>query len=396
MKNILVCWELGEDLGHLTNFLPLIKHITQQGFHCYLTVRNLQKAAQLEWPEGTFFLQAPLHPLNAPPPPTYSFADILMHRGYKNLDELKPLIEAWQLLLDLVKPVALIFDHSPTALLAYRHIRLPKFIYSIGFLTPAVDGVDLNLRSGMPLEPIHQAARDKLLTLVNQYLLSSGQLPISTLGEIYSVTETAIIGYPLIDMYKDYRKQESYIASVEQNFGFDLPEWTSNADDIYVFAYLKSKAKQSEAVLSCLKQLNIRGLCYYSGISELEAKRMSNATMQVTHSPVSIPQVMNRASVVICHAGQGLVNDAIVRGKPLILVPTQLEQGWTTSVLTKKRVAIGIYREDTEEQILQKIRDFFSTNQYHEFAQLLTTETKPTETIADFANSIIQTLSTSR
>ena len=47
-----------------------------------------------------------------------SFADVLAVHGFATADELHPMVQGWQGLLDLARPALVVCDHSPTLCLA--------------------------------------------------------------------------------------------------------------------------------------------------------------------------------------------------------------------------------------------------------------------------------------
>lgn len=383
----MICMEMGDDLGHLTNCYLLITHLCSKNFKCYCIVKNLQNTTYFSWPDQVVFLQAPMYLSATPPRPVYCFADILLYKGYKSVDNLGCLVDAWKNLYNVINPVCAIFDHSPTALLALRSFSLPKFIYSNGFVTLPVDGPYLNLRSGNTLSEDHSLNSSQHVThVINQYLIAHHENKISHLGELYQSTQTILTGHKVIDIYREYRKDEIYICPPDVDFGFDSAPSLKNNADIFVFAYIKNKAPHSGILVKMLKQLNIKGICYYAGITEDLARDLSTNDLCVTHKPVSIQTIINQVNVVICHAGKGLINSALTKGLPMILMPTQLEQRWTTGTLEKRRSAIGIYREDTEETVIKKIESFFSNPDYQHYARTFASELNDEKQFTNIAN----------
>lgn len=381
--------EMGDDLGHLTNFYPLIIQLCNRGFTPYCIVKNLQKTTDFNWPEQVVFLQAPIYLSVQPSTPVYSFSDILLYKGYKSVNGITCLASAWNRLYKLIKPACVIFDHSPTALLALKQYSLPKFIYSNGFVTLPVDSPSLNLRSGNVLpanDPLNTS--QQVIDIINEYLINHQEHKINTIGELYQSSQTVLIGYKDLDMYRTYRKNESYISFSNSDFGFDDPTTSTDLNDSYVFAYIKYKAPHSEIAIKTLKELNIKGICYYAGISKEQAKELSTENFLITNKPISIHKIIHQVKAIICHAGKGLVNNAIGYGLPMILMPTQLEQRWTTKTLEKKQCAVGIYREDDDSFAVEKIKKFFSNNHYEDYAKSLALELQENNQTIDISTFV--------
>jgi UDP-N-acetylglucosamine transferase subunit ALG13 len=396
MKNIMICMELGDDLGHLTSVHPLVTELCARGFSLYCITKNLQNTRYFNWPEKVYFLQAPLYQSISPPHITYGFADILLYKGYQSVDEIKSLAAGWQHLHELIKPLCIIFDHSPTALLVFRSYSLPKYIFSNGFITLPVNDPELNLRSGNSLLEDKLPNRSKqVIQVVNEYLTCNNEDPISNLGELYQTKLTAIVGQRTTDIYRQYRDNEVYLSLPDVDFGFYNHPAIEENNKLNVFAYLKQKGSHSDLTIKTLNHLQISGVCYYAGISEDDAKMLSTDKLLITHKPIAIHEIIKKVRSVICHAGRGLVNTTIRHGLPMILLPTQLEQRWTTKVLEKRQCAVGIYRETSEAVAIQKIEHFFSSTLYRDQAKALEDELKQQTSvldIQDFVNRIIEDL----
>ena len=66
--------------------------------------------------ENISVVQAPVHKSQAPPGEVFrarSFADIAASCGFQRLEALWPVVVAWDSLLDLIKPAAVVADYCP-------------------------------------------------------------------------------------------------------------------------------------------------------------------------------------------------------------------------------------------------------------------------------------------
>src|SRR5439155_3039499 len=71
-----------------------------------------------------------------PSPRTTSFASILSDVGFGDDKALGVLACAWRNLYKLTNPDLIVFDHSPTALLAARGMAARKLVLGVGFCVP--------------------------------------------------------------------------------------------------------------------------------------------------------------------------------------------------------------------------------------------------------------------
>ncbi|NIL96492.1 MAG: hypothetical protein GTO62_04945, partial [Planctomycetales bacterium] len=68
--------------------------------------------------------------------PPRTFAHIMHNSGFGDFDELKAMTDAWRNLYDYVRPDLIVFNHSPTALLAARGSSVKRAIIGTGFCCP--------------------------------------------------------------------------------------------------------------------------------------------------------------------------------------------------------------------------------------------------------------------
>ena len=62
MSRILLTWELGLNLGHLTRLLPVAQRLEADGHIVLVATRDVQAAARVLGPAGIPFVQAPYLP----------------------------------------------------------------------------------------------------------------------------------------------------------------------------------------------------------------------------------------------------------------------------------------------------------------------------------------------
>jgi len=178
---VLLTWELGLNLGHLTRLLPVAQKLKADGHAVLVAVRDIQAAATVLGPAGVPFVQAPHLPKGIPlSHRATGYADILLSQGWSDRSALWGLTQGWLTIFQLFCPDRLILDYSPTVSLASRIAKIPTVLVGNGFeLPPLTDPLppfpgfswaapekatqSENGRSKMPMECSTRSSKCRLL-----------------------------------------------------------------------------------------------------------------------------------------------------------------------------------------------------------------------------------------
>ena len=186
MAHAVMCWELGGDLGHVARMRPLAEALRQRGHRVTFIVREPLAAGRLLDPAHYSWLQAPVHmdAVASAFVPTRNFSQILHNVGFHSEAALLGRMRAWRAMFEALKPDLLVFDHSPTALLAARGLTLKRIVLGTGFgVPPAVE----------PLPPFDTAnatpelaaAEQRITARINAALCSLGVERLARLADLY-------------------------------------------------------------------------------------------------------------------------------------------------------------------------------------------------------------------
>jgi hypothetical protein len=188
MARVLLTWELGGGMGHLVNLLPLAKGLAERGHSITAAVKTPSQAATIFKGIDVKCIQAPI--LTRPPvctiEPVRNFAELLFNNGFGDADKLLTMAQAWRDIYDRVRPGLIVFDHSPTALLAARACRAKKALIGTGFFCPADECPLSDLRPdlGDAAEPLRRD-EDYVLRNINRVLSAWGSEPLPYLAKLY-------------------------------------------------------------------------------------------------------------------------------------------------------------------------------------------------------------------
>jgi UDP:flavonoid glycosyltransferase YjiC (YdhE family) len=326
VSRILFTWELGGGYGHIAHILPLAEALRARGHDCTLALRDLSRAGALVDPARFRLVQAPVWlPTAVGMPPPESYAEILLHFGFLQARLVRGLVQAWRSLYALVQPDFVVFNHSPTAMLAASGLALPVATVETGFSGPP--------RSA-PLPPLRwwQAentarlldSEQRVLKTVNTLRVELGAPPCLRLADLLAADEQFLCSFRELDHYPVREAAARYWGPV---FSLDAgaePRWPA-AGGPRVFAYVNASFRDLETLMKALAGLRGAALLHAPGIASALAARYRNEHLQITAEPLNMRAVRADCDVAICH-GPGTAAAVLLAGKPLLLLPSQLEQ----------------------------------------------------------------------
>jgi hypothetical protein len=331
MAHAVMCWELGGDLGHVARMLPLAEALHARGHRVSFIVREPLAAHRLLDPARYTWFQAPLQADTAARviTPTRSLAPIIYNVGFQTEQSITGRVQAWRNLYKALKPDLLVFDHSPTALLAARGLPLKRILLGTGF------GVPPSLEPFPPFDASDKAdglatvERDIVLRC-NAVLTRLGVERLQKLADLYQADAKLLFTLKELDHYPQ-RQGGDYWGPPLQKGGI-VPTWPAGRGK-RVFAYLKP-FETLPALLGTFKESGHSTLIY---MNRQEGPAVSGANLRYSEKPVDLPQAAAESDLVICHAGHGTVSATLLGGKPLLLLPLNIEQ----RMLSARVVAAG-------------------------------------------------------
>ena len=321
MAHVVMCWELGGDLGHVARMRPLAESLRARGHRVSFIVRETLAAGRLLDPAHYPWLQAPLQPDLVSPvyAPTLNFTQIMHNVGFHEHKPLVGRMRAWRNLYAALKPDLLVFDHSPTALLAARGLPVKRILLGTGFgIPPAME----------PLPPFdtETAAADletserEITERINAALTVFGVERLKRIADIYQADASLLFTLKELDHYPQ-RQGGDYWGPPTQGGG-SRPGWPEGTGK-RVFAYLKP-FKSLPSLLETLAHAGQPTLIYMSrhdGAPPTDTDRL-----RYSATPVDLMQVVKESDIIVCHSGHGTISTALLGGKPLLLLPLNIEQ----------------------------------------------------------------------
>ena len=326
MGTVLLTWEMGRGLGHLVPLSPIATGLARRGHHVYLAARDLSRVHIALDRNLVTCIQAPLYlrPGGEAIAPAMTFAHILYNNGFGAADQLQALADAWITLYRWVKPDLILFDHSPTALLASRASRASKALVGLGFFCPPDADPLPNLRTWLKPDPeCLRQGEQPVLENMNQVLHALGEPPLDRITQMYAQVDVNFLAtFPELDHYPD-RKGGKYSGVWTSTRGIP-PQWP-NAAGPKVYAYLKSFPHIAD-FLSLLSGLRICTLIYADGIERAIQQRFTSDAVRFENDPLDLGLVARQCDLAIMNGNHGTAIAMLLAGKPTFQLPITLEQ----------------------------------------------------------------------
>lgn len=331
MATIVLNWELGADLGHINRFLSIALRLREQGHRPVMLLRDISRAESILGEHQLEFLQAPVWLASVQGlPPDINFTETLYRFGYLYPDGLLSMAKAWRAVWKLLQPDLLIFDHAPSAMLAARGLGIPRIIIGNSFSVPPLQRPLPRFRwwtNGLGEQPRLAETEARATQNSNAVLKHLDAPPISQISDLFQAEASYICGRAALDVYGK-RDHGDYIGPINNiTTGVD-PIWP-RAEGPLVFAYLKPHYKHFEALLNAIGNSKARYLIFAPGTPEALVRRHQKAHITFSSAPLRMQEVVKQCNAIICHAG-GMTDIALEAGKPVLLLPTQMEQTMTS------------------------------------------------------------------
>lgn len=325
-KTILCAWEIGGELGHISRFSAIVKTLELDGHHLVLVLKDLSRAYPFFSDTQAKLLQAPIWlPKISMQRPIACLADTLLCMGYLETDPLDCLLQAWESIIELVKPDLVIFDYAPTAMLALHHNPLPKIMVGSGFADPVAGDPIVDWRPYPQDDQLIARQELRVLEQINILLRRRGRNELTHLTELFAVDRVVISTFPELDLYGEKRKNTDHCVGPTAKL-VDSPVGFISEKRPRILAYLKPGYPHIEMLISALVRCkaNVFIACP-KGLPQLFTPYVSDR-FQFSTELVDLQSAMSSVDLFVGHGNASSCKESLVAGNPIVVLPIQLEQ----------------------------------------------------------------------
>lgn len=314
MNTALFAWEIGGGQGHLHLLATIAHELQNHGIKAVFAVQN-DNIKGLTLPGKV--VKAPQVVFkaldNQGDNKCYFFTDILYMFGFSDILSLHFHLQAWQNLINIVKPSFIIADSTPALILAAKG-QIPTIVVGTGFTVPPPVEKFPSLRSS----PIPDDAIKRFQLVVENVKQVTGFY--EALGYLLNGDRSFIFAIPELDPYADVRGKAEYMGIHSAPFPENL--WDQNGEP---WAYLNDNWHYRSLVID---------------------------TFKANWDFGDLKHILKGKSFALHHASLGTSKTCLLAGIPQIVFPTDLEKSITARLLIDLGVAIAILPPFTKQTLL--------------------------------------------
>ncbi len=361
MATIIGICELGGYLGHISKISSLLQRLHALGHQVVAVLPDISFVAFMEAQEPPIpYVLGPKLPMPAfkTSRDPVNLSEVLLCAGLGTDSVLTPCANLWRQLLLLLKADLILADYAPTPLLAARTLGVPAVVLGTGFsVPPPVSPLPAFNRRLVIHETALKASDEQLLTALNRYLGKFNGPLLNSLSDLFWQTaQVAITHAQELDHFAQGRPADTqyYGLATQMPGGLKAP-WPK-APGKRVFAYLKTEFAGLEFLVTLLASLPVVAVIYIGGPNAETFAHLQTERVHIYFTPVDLTLLMPQTDWLIYHAGSGMASQALVSGKPSILIPTHYEQLFTAEALASRHLGYVLNPHWTATQIEASVR----------------------------------------
>lgn len=363
MKRIVFAWEIGARHGHVGPLLPLAARLAQAGYDVEAYLRDPEAAASFSGADAIHIHPAPRWVGPVQQAEGLNYAEILLNFGFHSADALAQLVDAWR--ERLARADLLVSNVAPAALIAARTLGLPALEVSQGFHVPPPGFPSPPFRDWEPAPRARLTASDsRVLQAINPLLAHYGLETLASLGELFA-GRTLLQTYPELEMYPERGLAEYF--GIVPVVGGPRIEWPAGRPR--TLAYVYADYKHLDALLDALARSDGAGIVVCAGLDEPRKHAHASQRLVFSDALVDFQAMAESADVVVCHGSHQTTAEALLVGRPLLLLPTQLEQFLTTRRVVRYGAGLGILQEAAEPDFSTALATLLRDDRFAQHAE---------------------------
>ncbi len=363
MSTILLTYEFGAGLGHLTQLIAIAKHLIESNRVVFalpdpMRQRDIVHRAlgpEVEIRQGTRW-PVPKDPKSRRVP-TQTFADVLPLFGFHLAEKLFHATRGAAELLREVSPRLIISDFAPTIRIASAG-KVPTVVAGNGYSVPP-PGKPLPLIRpwGEGMLPQSRANEALLLAAVNQVRARLSGPAIDFIADVFQGEQTFVSTLTEFDPYRNARVTPPV-------WPFNIPKMPTPRSfgerrGAAIFCYLQNGHPALLSILAALSEIDCDSEIYVQGAGPHFVAERCSRRVRVHTAPANFAEVLPGAMLLLHHAGLSTAYAGLAAGIPQMVLPVQLEHVVTTRGLEQFGSTIPVASRPAPDpaRLAARIRD---------------------------------------
>jgi rhamnosyltransferase subunit B len=332
MARILIGWEFGSGMGHLTQLVKVAEVLAHRGHSFVFALHWLDGVDALRIPQRLApakveIRQGPHWDVDPESHDAHgqkhSLADALASYAFHRLPRLLSVAQAWQAILREADPDLIVADFSPTLRLAAGD-RCPFVAVGNGFAVPPAGRALPPVR---PWEPELPPASIETEAVIHRTVLavrrSLGLPPVAFLSDLFSGDRSFVCTIPEFDPYGAYRTGPTVdffdapvVASLRP-----LAERPANQAHLY----MPGNHPALTVVLSALQETGIEAGAYVPELRPSTLRQFSGPGLRFFRRPPPLVDVLPQCRLLIHHGGMLSTFTGLATATPQLTLPRLVE-----------------------------------------------------------------------
>jgi UDP:flavonoid glycosyltransferase YjiC (YdhE family) len=353
--------------------LPVIRHLRECGVEPVYAVPDPEIARKYLGAEAPRLIRAVPRPRPEPSRRApASFADILLDGGFRDREALATTVDAWKAIYREERVEAVLLDYAPMAQLAAWLLGLRMVSSAVSFALPPV-----------PIPPFRRGAADKeaaessereLLASVNFVCALAGRASINSLAPWLHAPTRFITGIPQVNVY-DFEPDGGYLGPIGELAGAQTADWPEKGRR-RVLCYLKW-SRELPAFIKSIDDAERAMVCVVPNAPEDWLRSVPASRIRIFNKPVAMQPLIQEAEVVVSNASNGIACEALIAGKPQLLMPIDQEKALIAARLVGLKAALSLAEKRPAAQSSSYLERLLDDSTFEANAKKISTEQRP-------------------
>lgn len=317
---VLLAWEHGGALGHITSLGALAHQLRARGAHVGAILKHTQQVDRWFPPDVACHL-APVSPHTPTGQPDFSYADVLARTGWGDSELLGAQTRQWRAKIEAFDPDVVVADSAPTVHLALRGTSYPVIGFGAPWFAPPSLAEMPPLQWWIPSDPGAAKREREVLRAVNRCRTVGPKL--TALSHVWDETQWILHGPPALDPWRDHRDGRTTYAGVTAVLDRGGTQAYPPGPGPRVFAYLKAEYIWLDRVLQALDDRSCSTVAYIAGN---DGGFTSTQHTTVVPHPLALDRMRRSADLLVTHSALITGTAFLQAGVPGLFLPMHLEQ----------------------------------------------------------------------